>query len=190
MKVLKPDTTGHVLRHVTGPGGSAGKEPTWGAGALRDAGLIPGWGGSPGGGHGNPLQYSCLGNARGRGAGRAAVHGVAESQLGWSTSTLRALSREGPTFGCLLACLGKIQITCRMAGCLPCCTGCLDVPGLPLETCPPPPPECPSEPSADGDTEPHGPFRKPAPPLPALPTLTRRLVLILRLPQAARGMSS
>ncbi|CAN0147470.1 unnamed protein product [Rangifer tarandus platyrhynchus] len=76
-----------------------------------------------------------------------------------------------------------------MAGCLPRCTGCLDVPGLPLETCPPPPPECPSEPSADVDTEPHGPSRKPAPPLPALPTLTRRLVLILRLPQAARGLA-
>ena len=32
------------------------------AGDLRDTGLIPGSGGSPGGGHGNPLQYSCLEN--------------------------------------------------------------------------------------------------------------------------------
>ena len=30
------------------------------AGDIRDAGWIPGWGRSPGGGHGNPLQYSCL----------------------------------------------------------------------------------------------------------------------------------
>ena len=32
------------------------------AGDVRDAGMSPGWGGSPGGGHGNPLQYSSLGN--------------------------------------------------------------------------------------------------------------------------------
>ena len=32
------------------------------AGDMRDAGLIPGWGRSPGGGHGNPLWYSCLEN--------------------------------------------------------------------------------------------------------------------------------
>ena len=38
------------------------------AGDLRDAGSIPGWGGSPGGGNGNPLQYSCLENPTDRGA--------------------------------------------------------------------------------------------------------------------------
>ena len=32
------------------------------AGDVRDTGLIPGSGGTPGGGHGNPLQYSCLEN--------------------------------------------------------------------------------------------------------------------------------
>ena len=32
------------------------------AGDIRDVGLIPGLGRSPGGGHGNPLQYSCLEN--------------------------------------------------------------------------------------------------------------------------------
>ena len=41
------------------------------AGDLRDLGLIPGLGRSPGGGHGNPLQYSCLENPMGRGAGWA-----------------------------------------------------------------------------------------------------------------------
>ena len=35
-----------------------------------DVGLIPGLGRSPGGGNGNPLQYSCLGNAMDRGPGR------------------------------------------------------------------------------------------------------------------------
>ena len=43
---------------------------------LRDTGSIPGSGRSPGGGHGNPLQCSCLENPLDRGAWRAAVHGV------------------------------------------------------------------------------------------------------------------
>ena len=41
-----------------------------------DTGLIPGWGRTPGGGNGNPLQYSCLGNPMDREAWWAAVHGV------------------------------------------------------------------------------------------------------------------
>ena len=45
------------------PGGSDGKEPTCNAG---DLGLTPGLGRSPGGGHGNPLQYSCLENPDGQ----------------------------------------------------------------------------------------------------------------------------
>ena len=36
------------------------------AGDIRDAGLIPGLGRSPGGGHGDPLQYSCLENPHGQ----------------------------------------------------------------------------------------------------------------------------
>ena len=50
------------------------------AGNIRDAGFIPGLGRSPGGGNGNPLHYSCLGNSMERGAWRATVHGGAESQ--------------------------------------------------------------------------------------------------------------
>ena len=42
------------------PDGSAGKESTCHAGDTGDEGLIPGLGRSPGGEHGNPLQYSCL----------------------------------------------------------------------------------------------------------------------------------
>ena len=52
------------------------KEPAWNAG---DLGLIPGSGRSPGGGHGNPLQYSCLENPMDRGAWWATVHGVTKS---------------------------------------------------------------------------------------------------------------
>ena len=50
------------------------------AGDIRDVGLIPGSGRSPGGGNGNPLQYSCLGNPMDRGAWWATVHGVAKSR--------------------------------------------------------------------------------------------------------------
>ena len=46
------------------------------AGDVRDEGLTPGLGRSPGGGHGNPLQYSCLENSMDRGAWWATVHGV------------------------------------------------------------------------------------------------------------------
>ena len=46
----------------------------------EDVGSIPGSGRSSGGGRGNPLQYSCLENPMDRGAWRAVVHGVAESQ--------------------------------------------------------------------------------------------------------------
>ena len=45
------------------------------AGDVRDLGSISGLGRSPGGGHGNPLQYSCLENPIDRGAWWATVHG-------------------------------------------------------------------------------------------------------------------
>ena len=48
------------------------------AGDVRDMCSIPGLGRSPGGGHSNPLQYSCLGNPMDRGAWRATVHRVAK----------------------------------------------------------------------------------------------------------------
>ena len=52
------------------------KNPPANTGNIRDLDSIPGSGRSPGGGHGNPLQYSCLQNPMDRGAWRAAVHGV------------------------------------------------------------------------------------------------------------------
>ena len=54
-----------------------GKESACNAGDTEDEGLIPGSEESPGGGNGNSLQHSCLGNPTDRGAGR--VHGVTES---------------------------------------------------------------------------------------------------------------
>ena len=57
----------------------SGKESACSAGETGDAGLTPALGSSPEGGHGNPLQYSCLENPLDRGGWWATVHGVAES---------------------------------------------------------------------------------------------------------------
>ena len=59
------------------------KNPLVNAGDMKDAGLIPGSGRSPGERNDNPLQYSCLGNlekSMDRGAWWAAIHGVTKSQ--------------------------------------------------------------------------------------------------------------
>ena len=64
----------------TQSGWLSGKES---ACSAEDTGVscsIPGWGRAPGGGNGNPLQYSCLENPMDRGAPWATVHGVAKSQ--------------------------------------------------------------------------------------------------------------
>ena len=50
-------------------------------GDLRDLDSIPGSGRFPGGGHGNPLQYSCLENLMDKGAWQATVHMVAKNQM-------------------------------------------------------------------------------------------------------------
>ena len=60
------------------PGGSAVNAN------AGDTGSIPGLGRSPGGGHGNPLLYSCLENLMDRGVWRATVHGVTKSRTGLS----------------------------------------------------------------------------------------------------------
>ena len=61
------------------------------AGDARDVGSIPGSGRSPGRGHGNPLQDSCLENPMGRGAWRDTGHGVAKSR-----TCLKRLSTAQP----------------------------------------------------------------------------------------------
>ena len=60
---------------------------------VGDLGSIPGSGGYPGEGNGNPLQYSCLENPMDRGTWWAIVHGVAKSQTQLSdfTSLIRSL---------------------------------------------------------------------------------------------------
>ena len=71
------------------------------AGDVLDVGSIAGWGRSPGGGPGNPLQHSCLQDPTDRGAWRATVHGGAESQTwlkwcGTRTTSAQALTLHPP----------------------------------------------------------------------------------------------
>ena len=79
------------------------------AGDIKDAGLVPGLGGSPGEEDGNPLQYSCLGNSMDRGAWWATVYGIAESQTQLSdfaftfTFHFHALEKEMATHCSILA---------------------------------------------------------------------------------------
>ena len=57
----------------------SGKESSCNIGNTGDMGSIPGWERSPAGGHGNPLQYSCLENPMDRRAWESTVHGVTKS---------------------------------------------------------------------------------------------------------------
>ena len=68
------------------PDGSTGKESAYNAEDTGDSDSIPGSGRSPGGGNGNPIQYSCLENPMDREACQATVHGVAKSQTQLSTA--------------------------------------------------------------------------------------------------------
>ena len=62
------------------PGGSVVKSPPANAGDAGDVGSIPWSGRSPGGGHGNPLQYSCLENPVDREAWTATIHRITNNQ--------------------------------------------------------------------------------------------------------------
>ena len=60
------------------------KNPLANAGDIRDMGVIPGLGKSPGIGNGNSLQHFCTENPMDRGAWQATVHGIAKSQTSLS----------------------------------------------------------------------------------------------------------
>ena len=82
----QPDSIWHVVdsKCLVNPWGfqvaQVVKNPPANAGDMRDTGLFPESGRSPGGGHGNPLQYSCLEIPVDRGAWWATVHGEAKSR--------------------------------------------------------------------------------------------------------------
>ena len=88
------------------PGGAGGKKTASSCRRLKRHGFIPGSGRSPGEGHGNPLQYSCLENPMDRGAWWATIHGVAKSQK-W----LKWLSTHVFTF-CLFVIPGPKSLKC------------------------------------------------------------------------------
>ena len=64
------------------------------AGATRNMGLIPGSGRSVRGGHGNPLQNSCLENPTGKGVGWATVHRAAKSRMLLNQLNMHACTSE------------------------------------------------------------------------------------------------
>ena len=82
------------------PRGSVGKESAWNAGNTGDLGSIPRSGRFSGVGNGNPLQHSCMENARDRGAWLATVRGVTKSrtrlkQLSTLLSSRKTMGYEG-----------------------------------------------------------------------------------------------
>ena len=90
------------------------KSPPANAGDVRDLGSVSWWGRPPGGGYGNPLQYSCLENLMDRGTWWAIVHRVAKSWtwLKWLSTpikkiTLSSIPLDGKGYGhgtCFLIC--------------------------------------------------------------------------------------
>ena len=80
VSIMVPDHTQYVPTEGF-PGGASVKNPPGNAADIRDWGLSHGSGRSPGGGHGNPLQYSCLENPMDRGAWRVTIQMVTKSQV-------------------------------------------------------------------------------------------------------------
>ena len=85
-------------------------------GDTVDMGLIPGLGRSPGGGNGNPLQCSCLENSVDREAGRASVHGVAESDM--TEHAYNTVQQKSPCPLCLLSLPVSPMMPCISMICL------------------------------------------------------------------------
>ena len=76
------------------------KKPLVNVGDIRDLGSTPGSGRSPRGGHGNPLQYSCLENPMDRGAWQAMVHRV-KKRYDWSDLAHNALCKFSASHLCI-----------------------------------------------------------------------------------------
>ena len=78
------------------PGSTRDKESTCNAGDVRDTDSVPGWEQSPGGGHDNPLQYSCLEISIDRGSWLATVHRVVKSRTWTEGTTAHTAFTSGP----------------------------------------------------------------------------------------------
>ena len=86
------------------PGDASGKEPTCQRRRRKRHRFLPWVGKIPGGGTGNPLQYSCLENPMDRGAWRATVHGVTKrwTQLKWLSIVSQLWKSAKICHGCML----------------------------------------------------------------------------------------
>jgi len=88
----------------------SGKDSTCNAEDVGDMGSIPGSGRSPGGGHGNPLQDSCLENPMDAGSWRATVHRVAKSGTRLKRLSMHTYSQQAVKLGFDQICL--LQVYC------------------------------------------------------------------------------
>ena len=98
----------HATLSLDFPGGSVGKESACSVGDAGEMGSIPGWGRSSRGGHGNPLQYSCLENPMDRGAWQATVDGVAKSWTWLRDWALYKFKAYNIMIVCVCECENKI----------------------------------------------------------------------------------
>ena len=97
-----------IYIHIYGfPRGTSGKEPACQCKRRRRRGSISGLGRSPGGGHGNPLQCSCLENPMDRGAWRAMVHRVTKSQTQLRRLSTHAYPIHIYVYVCVCVCVIK-----------------------------------------------------------------------------------
>ena len=86
------------IKHIGFPGGLVVKNLPTDTGDTREVGSIHGSGRSPGRGHGNPVQYSCLENSMGRRVWWVTVYGVTKSWTRLSTQVHRAVTRSESYF--------------------------------------------------------------------------------------------
>ena len=117
------------------PGGSVGKESVCNA---EDLGSVSGWGRSPGGGHGNPLQYSCLENPHGqRNLADCSPWGCKESDT-TEQLTHTYLRTSSSVYKCVQVSTSQ-NILCEVLALLSSCpsTSGTTAPGLPHPPCPP-----------------------------------------------------
>ena len=95
------------------------KNPRDSAGDARDTGSIPGSGTSPGGGHGNPFQYSGLKNPMDRGAWWATVQSIAESDMTEVTHHVLTMPKYELVFPPRHVFLDSVQLHGNEKGLLP-----------------------------------------------------------------------
>ena len=85
LKRLSSRSSSSSIQYLNFQGGTVVKNLPANAGDTKNVGSIPWSGRSPGVGNGNPLQFSCLENSKGRGAWQATVHRITKSRTQLNT---------------------------------------------------------------------------------------------------------